>query len=165
MNKLLQMIPWQKIVDYISQWLSKPEVVDVAPQQITLKLVRKEFREDGIFSELQKLDGTLIAKIGEHSYSKLSKIPNGMYTCVKGMHRLEHMTEDFECFEITNVPDHTNILIHNGSYCQIDSSGCCLIGASTAIVNGTQIIVLSKITFAKFMEDMADIKSFILIVS
>src|SRR4051812_34647731 len=95
---------------------------------MNLKLVRKEFRQDGIFSELYDEQDNLIAHTlehayllggkgpGEEGYTYIPKIPNGTFTCQRGPHRLHGMDHDFETFEITGVEGHDNLLFHWGNY-------------------------------------------------
>lgn len=135
-----------------------------------LKLIRNEYEVDGIFGYLQDTSGKEIAVTLEHSYVAdndgfAPKVPKGEYKCVRGMHRLESMTEPFETFEITNVPGHTNILIHFGNF-NCDSAGCILIGESLAInpADKQQMITASRVTFGKFMRLQNGIDSFTLTI-
>lgn len=135
-----------------------------------LKLIRKEYRSDGIFSELiSEVDGVLIAHTLEHAYEDgqggyAPKIPMGTFTCVRGQHRLEGMTEDFTTFEITGVDGHSNLLFHSGNFNR-DSSGCLLLGAAEVTSEGgIRMVTASRATFAKFMELQADVDTFNLTV-
>ena len=100
-----------------------------------LKLIRTSSDEDGIFGVLQQPDGTNFSVTLEHAYPVVEgalthyepKIPAGIYTCKRSMHRLEGMTQDFETFQIMDVPNHTNCLFHWGNYNE-DSDGCVLLG-------------------------------------
>lgn len=118
-----------------------------------ITLTRNDFSENGIFGELKDADGNLIAVTLEHAYpqddgSFAPKIPvSGTFQCVRGMHQLEGMTAQFETFEITGIAGHVNILFHAGNYNK-DSSGCCLLGQARS----GDMIVNSKLTFAKFMQ-------------
>lgn len=89
----------------------------------------------------------------------LPTIPNGTYTCVRGKHRLEHMTEDFETFEITGVQGHSKLLFHWGNWNK-DSDGCILLGDSLA----DDMILHSKVAFAHFMALQEGLDSFVLTV-
>ncbi len=86
---------------------------------MNLKLTRNDDLIDGVFGELKSLDSKLSLLTLEHSYEKNGgwepKVPVGLYQCKRGMHRLHSMTTDFETFEITGVPGHTNILFHCGN--------------------------------------------------
>lgn len=122
-------------------------------------LSRKMFRDDGVFSVLHDRFQTL-----EHSYNLLPKIPNGTYTCVRGMHRLHGMTEDFETFEVTGVEGHSNLLFHVGNYNE-DSEGCILVGEQVGQkLNGGKMITNSKVAFKQFMGLQAGVDSFTLVV-
>jgi hypothetical protein len=131
-----------------------------------LKLTRKQFISDGVFSELSDADGNLIAHTLEHAYlqddgSYLPKIPNGTYTCVRGMHQLDGMTQPFSTFEITGVQGHTNLLFHVGNY-NSDSEGCVLLGLAVSWSGSHQIIINSKVTFTKFMQLQSGLDKFVL---
>lgn len=127
-------------------------------------LTRKEFRPDGIFSELHSEMGEELAITLEHAYPLLAafvpKLPNGTYTCRRGMHRLHGMAEDFETFEITGVPGHTGMLFHCGNK-NSDSDGCVLLGMDRE----GPMILKSRIAFAKFMELQKGVEEFQLIVT
>ena len=151
--------------------MAKPVAIPVAiqptnvaiPNMKTLHLKRLEQTANGIFSEL--LDGSHVCYTATHAYSSLPKTPNGTYKCVRGMHRLEGMDHDFETFEITGVIGHTNILFHVGNAPQKDSAGCELMGQNITTVNGVRQVVMSRITFEKFMQKMTGINEFQLVVS
>lgn len=134
---------------------------------MNLILKRNDFSENGIFGTLSNQDdGTKIASVAEHAYlqpdgSYAPKTPVGTYTCVKGKHTLEHHPVPFDAFEITNVPGHTNILLHIGNYPQIDSEGCCLLGDERI----RDMVTNSRVTFLNFMNSMATTDSFILAIS
>jgi len=136
-----------------------------------LKLIRRNYRLDGIFGELTDEDGNHICFTLEHSYADLNakeclspKLPNGTYTCQKGMHRLKGMQEDFETFEVMKVPGHWGILFHTGNYNE-DSEGCVLLGEGLGnrYKNGV-MLTNSKKAFAKFMTMLKDVDQFELVV-
>jgi len=136
-----------------------------APSERVYKLVRKEFRADGIFSELYDEKGTLIAHTLEHSYDNKPKVFNGTFKCVRGPHRLHNMTEDFITFEITGVTGHENILFHWGNFNK-DSEGCVLLGTAEATgADGAQMVTSSRPCFAKFMAGLEGVNEFSLVVS
>lgn len=129
-----------------------------------MKLVRSEYRPDGIFGQLTDAKGHPICHTLEHSYNNLPKLPPGQYICVRGMHKLHSTPDPFETFEITGVPGHGNILFHWGNYNK-DSDGCVLLGdAPVTMPNGEKMIPNSKAAFAKFMKDLTGIKEFMLTV-
>ena len=133
-----------------------------------LSLIRFEFRPDGIFSKFLNSEGNQIFVGLEHAYYNVPdnwfpKLVDGDYKCVRGMHRLEGMTQDFETFEITNVPGHTGILIHAGNF-NFDSDGCVLIGISIGQISGRQGITQSKAAFQQFMNMQLGCDEFVLSV-
>lgn len=129
---------------------------------MTLKLIRREFREDGIFSELLDENGKIIAHTLEHSYDSKPKLYDGGFVCVRGTHRLHNMVP-FETFEITGVQGHTGILFHIGNWNK-DSDGCVLVGSGIAQSSQGQMITGSIQAFSEFMELLKDQDSFDLIV-
>lgn len=139
---------------------------------MTLKLCRTSREQSGVFGTLQSDDGTFSCVTLEHAYPVFdgfaSKIPVGTYTCVKGIHRLEGITDSFETFEITSIPGHSDILYHWGNYNK-DSSGCVLLGHAVQRADNadiyTKMITNSKDTFQKFMSNLQGVDSFILVVS
>lgn len=129
-----------------------------------MNLSRNAFIEAGIFGILTDDQGNTYATL-EHAYlqpdgSYAPKTPANSYICQKGMHTLEHHPVPFEAFEITNVPGHTDILIHIGNY-NADSEGCVLIGEKRI----DDMIVNSKIAFNDFMESNKNVNSFQLTIS
>src|SRR5277367_5432365 len=125
-----------------------------------LSITRTEYRSDGIFGQLYDDQGNVIAYILEHAYPDgsggwIPKVAAGTYTCVRGNHELEGMTEPFVTFMLQGVPDFqgasvTNILLHWGNYDR-DSEGCFLLGASEVFDGTEEMVTNSKATFAKFM--------------
>lgn len=128
-----------------------------------LVLVRRDSNPNGIFSDLNDGDGKRIAETLEHAYlingTYQAKIPVGTYTCVRGAHRLEGMSQDFITFEVTGVVNHQNILFHCGNT-EKDSSGCILLGEART----GDMVTNSKITFAKFLHLQDGLDKFQLIV-
>lgn len=138
---------------------------------MNLILTRNKFRSDGVFGDLTEDNGKLVAYTLEHGYSNgnafVPKLPDGNYSCRRGAHKLEHMTSNFETFEVENVPGHTNILFHVGNYNR-DSDGCILLGTeikdSCPQANTTLMVANSKVAFASFMKLMAGVNEFSLSV-
>ncbi len=127
-----------------------------------LTLVRKEKNEFGIFGLIPELEVVTL----EHAYKALwgsciyrPKIEEGIYHCIRGLHRLARMIHDFETFEII-VPGHTDILFHVGNI-NNDSEGCVLLGTSNY---KDEEITGSKIAFDLFMRAQIGIDSFKLTV-
>lgn len=129
-----------------------------------LRLKRKDFLESGIFGELESIDGNMTLQTLEHPYEVdgtfQPKVPPGTYTCVRGLHELEHMTAPFTTYEITGVEGHTNILFHVGNT-KDDSRGCVLVGLFR---NANFSIMHSKAAFDKFLEVQNGAQSFTLVV-
>lgn len=127
---------------------------------MNLTLVRKEYSAQGVFGELRDEGGNLVAVTLEHAYDECQpKLPLGTYSCLRGSHRLDGMTRDFEAFEITGVPGHTGILFHVGNTAK-DSSGCVLLGLRRDGV----MILGSKLAFDAFMALQKGLGSFSLSV-
>ncbi len=131
---------------------------------MNLRLERRLYRADGIFSDLKDESGKVIAVTLEHSYDNKPKIPNGTFTCKRGQHRLHGMTNAFTTFEITGIAGHDNLLFHWGNYNK-DSDGCVLVGKSVAFVAGSKMITQSRITFDQLMQSELSIDSFQLTVT
>jgi hypothetical protein len=120
-------------------------------------LTRKNVDAKGAFGELKNAKLELVAYTAEHSYDVGNgnfqpKIPVGVYTCKRGMHRLHSMVTPFETFEIENVPGHTNVLLHMGNWPQIDSDGCILLGEAIVPSGKGPMVTNSKAIWAEFME-------------
>jgi hypothetical protein len=135
---------------------------------MNLKLIRNEFRQDGIFGTLETELGKQLAITLEHAYADLQgwspKLPDGDFVCVRGTHRLDHSSGPFETFQIIGVPGHTGILFHIGNF-NFDSDGCVLLGENIVQMSGARAISSSKITFQKFMDFQSDVDEFSLNVS
>lgn len=133
-----------------------------------LILTRNEYRPDGVFGQILK-DGEGFCFSLEHAYTDgaggyYPKVLPGQYTCVRGIHQLEGMTHTFETFEITNVPNHSQILFHVGNF-QGDSAGCVLLGGAKAIgPDGNKMLRNSKRIFDQFMALQTGVDSFNLTV-
>ena len=76
----------------------------------------------------------------------ISCIPSGTYTCVR-----INSPKFGVVFEVTNVPDRSHILIHNGNTVE-DCKGCLLIGK----VKGYESIASSRDALKELMETMPD---------
>ena len=128
-----------------------------------LILKRTLFNKDGILGELISDNGIFECATLEHAYPINShgfepKLPTGLYTCVRGMHRLSHMPHPFETFEIMNVPGHTGILFHPGNF-NNDSEGCVLLGEYHQ-GQGHLLILNSQKTFERFIKAQNGINEF-----
>lgn len=119
-------------------------------------LTRTDFKDTGIFGTLEG-EGLELATL-EHNYDCKPKLPDGVYTCIRGQHVLH--SGPVEAFEVQNVPGHTGILLHVGNYNQ-DSEGCVLLG----LAHVGDMITGSKSAFNEFMSKLTGIDSFTLTVS
>jgi hypothetical protein len=144
--------------------IEAPAIPQIKPEKVSFKLTRKQFRVDGVFSELSDSKGNIVAHTLEHSYGNAPKITNGVWKCVRGPHRLHNMTEDFITFEITGIAGHTDLLFHWGNYNK-DSEGCVLMGEADVMSGNIEMITNSKATFAKWMTSLDGIDEFELTVS
>ena len=126
-----------------------------------LELRRVDKRPDGIMSELY-CRGKVIANTMEHSYDGQPKLSDGVYTCVRGTHRL-HNGIPFVTFEVTGVPGHSGILFHVGNWNK-DSDGCILVGDAVVDSSQGRMITNSKVMFADLMALQAGVDSFTLTV-
>lgn len=130
-------------------------------------LTRLSYEMSGIYGLLVRQDtDQQVAVTLEHAYPEgngpityAPKIPEGIYVCQRGMHQLAGMISPFECFEITNVPGHSDILLHVGNT-NDDSSGCVLLGGSRMAT----MIVQSRVTFDRFMVLLSGVDTFNLVV-
>jgi hypothetical protein len=132
-------------------------------------LKRSAFRSDGIFSGLMDDHGNMLFQCLEHAYRQnngdwLPKIPDGVYQCIRGMHRLDGMAEDFETFEIIGILGHFGILFHVGNF-DFDSDGCILVGSEINKTPSIWTLLRSKIAFDNFMNLHANDQTFSLVVS
>lgn len=134
---------------------------------MNLRLKRTDFRKDGVFGQLFREDtGQQIAVTLEHAYrndddSYISKLPNGVYECVRGSHRLHNMRQPFITFEVEDVRGHDNILFHVGNF-NDDSEGCVLVGHGYG--GDPRMIYESRRTFSTFMNLQYGIDKFTLLV-
>ena len=117
-------------------------------------LQRTSYEPHGIFSTLSDVGVCVTHAFDDGDGNWLPVVKPGRYLCVRGMHRLHGMTEDFETFEITGVEGHTRVLFHWGNFNE-DSEGCECTGEAIAegVHNGIHehMVTNSKQTFAKFM--------------
>lgn len=131
-------------------------------------LTRTQNNPEGIFGNFTDENGNEICVTLEHAYDDgnggwTAKIPDGTYTCKRGQHQLTGMANPFETFEITNVPGHSNILIHMGNFDK-DSEGCVLVGRAIAGSGSSEMITSSVATFNAFMQLQIGVDSFTLTV-
>jgi hypothetical protein len=147
---------------------------------MNLRSKRMHFRPDGIFSGIFLDDGTLFMVTLEHAYKRsdpavagslasyperesIPKIITGSFTCRRGKHRLHGMKEDFETFEVTGIPGHSNLLFHWGNFNE-NSEGCILTGErlvdTVRNAKPTDMITNSRLAFDRFMKLQEGIDEF-----
>jgi hypothetical protein len=128
-----------------------------------ITLVRREFLPSGVFGELW-IDDKVFCYTGEHAYDLKPKVPDGEYTCKRGIHKLNDGVK-FDTFQIMKVPGHWGILFHKGNWPQKDSDGCVLIGTAIGFtINGGKMLTASKTAFGKFMQRMEGLDEFQIII-
>lgn len=132
-------------------------------------LKREAFRKDGIFSELLDDQGNQLFCTLEHAFRDedghyFPKIPDGVYECIRGQHRLEGMNENFETFEITGISGHTGLLFHIGNF-NFDSDGCVLVGSQFNKQPTVWTVINSRIAFTNFMDLQKNCDKFSLLVT
>lgn len=120
-----------------------------------LILKRVAFRKDGIFSNLLDDQGNQLFCTLEHAFENddknlVPKIPDGVFECIRGWHRLDGMVEEFETFEVTGVFGHRGLLFHVGNF-NFDSDGCILLGSQFNKTPSVWTILNSRVAFNNFM--------------
>jgi hypothetical protein len=135
------------------------------------KLIRDFFRYDGVFGHFY-FDGeeepfmvTLEHAFPQDSETYFPIIPNGIFTCRRGIHSL-HNGIPFETFEVTGIEGHSGLLFHPGNYNK-DSEGCILVGTvvTTYDSKGDKMITGSRDKFQEFMKRLDGVNEFQLKVS
>lgn len=81
---------------------------------------------------------------------KTSCIPTGTYDCIP-----HDSAAHPDTWEITNVPNRSAILIHNGNT-DVDSEGCILVGDSTGVMNGLPAVLNSVKTLDMLRDTLPD---------
>jgi len=75
-----------------------------------------------------------------------SCIPSGLYLCERVI-----SPKFGETFEITNVPNRTQILFHKGNLIN-DSHGCVILGEQFEYINGKNAVLSSGKAFSEFIQ-------------
>lgn len=124
-----------------------------------LILKRKLWLQAGIFGMLYSGDEQIAVTL-EHAFEISDAvfrpiIPQGIYACQRGSHRLNGMDQDFETFEILGIAGHSGLLFHAGNFNK-DSEGCVLLGDEMMGL----MITNSRATFAKFMALQVGVSQF-----
>lgn len=89
-----------------------------------------------------------------------SCIPAGTYTA----HRRHSPKHGYDLFELSGVPDRSNIELHIGNT-TADTEGCILLGSNLGTVNGQPGITGSAAAFRRFMERMQGVDAFALTIT
>ena len=135
---------------------------------LNLYLKNQYLQSNGIFGTLENDDKTLFFAQAQHAYPVNSdvasvstvykpKVPPGTYQALRYM----SPKHGYEVFCLQDVPGCQYIEIHPGSFPQVDSIGCILIGESRV----GDMISMSQAAFKRFMSIMTGIDSFTLTVS
>jgi hypothetical protein len=136
---------------------------------MNLNLKNTDFLESGIYGYLEGDDIFLYTL--QHSYAVIPdgssvstnyapKVSPGSYTCVRGIHQLEH-GKPFETFMIEGVEGHSGILFHPGNF-NTDSDGCVLVGLSRG--SNPDCVLNSRAAFQAFMQYLKGLDQFTLTV-
>ena len=123
-------------------------------------LTRWETGDQGTFGKLSADDVELGIYTGELPWKDnkrtVSCIPFGTYQ-TKWVEQPRHGL----CYELQNVPDRSDILIHSGNYCgdkskelKSDTEGCILLGKDLDVISGQKAVVASKKAVNRFKELM-----------
>jgi hypothetical protein len=137
---------------------------------VNLRLTRTDFREDGIFGELETEDGDYLADTLEHAYPGygpasffVPKVAIGTYECIR--HAPNRLP--YETFLLVGVPTFmghpvSGILIHRGNT-DADTEGCILLGR---IAKGERqwLVADSRATFARFMKLQENVDRFFILI-
>lgn len=112
----------------------------------TLILNRHPSEQYGTFGHLYR-NGQQIAVTCE---PVTPDVPLGTYLCQP------HNGPKFQnVWEVTNVPGHTAILIHNGNTVA-DTHGCILVGETFGRINGVDAVINSMLTLDNLREILPD---------
>lgn len=122
----------------------------------TLDLIRNSYNPVmGTFGSLEGegFSCVTVERPWAQNQHSISCIPEGTYQCIRGV-RPKHG----ECFEITNVPGRTAILIHAGNTTN-DVEGCIALGNKYGVVDSRWAVMESSMgvdaaynRFMRFME-------------
>ena len=131
-----------------------------------MKLQRLDHTAAGTYGHLLTDDEKELAHTlelhWENNERGVSCIPAGTYTCRRRFSN--HFQR--EVFEITGVPDRSDVLIHPANFVS-ELRGCVALGSSFADLNGDGVkdLASSRLTFDAFMRLMAGAQSFALTVA
>jgi len=126
---------------------------------ITFTLTRGNTIPNGILGTLSGDNGFSSVTL-ERTWNGLPKIPVGAYTCKRGTFQLDGYPAPQEYFQVMNVPNHTDILIHPANYVA-DLNGCIGVGDT----DGNNMICDSRDAFNRFMASLVSQDECTLVVS
>lgn len=122
-----------------------------------LELLRYVSTENGIIGVLKYKDYPICYTL-ERPYlnneKNISAIPDGEYACL-----LKYSPNFGNVYEVMDVPNRTDILIHVGNELN-DSSGCILVGLQQSMFNNRFLVMNSRLAFTKLMDFLNDNISF-----
>lgn len=122
-----------------------------------MKLVRKNFRENGIMGELYDEKGSLFCFTLERAYDSKPKLPDGVYRCV-----FEYSPRfNRKLWELKGVPGHEEIKFHSGNL-HTDSDGCILVGSRK--VDAESVLLESRDALEKLHRYLENLSEFYLTV-
>jgi Family of unknown function (DUF5675) len=119
-------------------------------------LNRKKKTNSYIFGELSNPDFVCLTleRPDKGNAPDVSCIPVGIYTCKR------IISPKFgETFEVTGVPNRSNIEFHSGNVVE-DSHGCIILGTYEGILHNEFAVLGSKAAFQKFMKSLEGINTF-----
>lgn len=115
-------------------------------QDATLGMVQVEDEQTGLYD---RICFTLELPWAEN-HPALSCIPEGKYDCIR------HDSPDHpNTWEVTDVPNRSEILIHNGNTAK-DTKGCILVGDSFGIIDGENAVLNSVMMLNKLRQVWPD---------
>lgn len=131
-----------------------------------MKLIRLDQNARGTYGILAEDDHKEVCHTLELPWRDnargVSCIPAGTYTCQR------RHSEHFQCevFEITGVPDRSDVLLHPANFTS-ELRGCVALGTSFADLNGdgVQDLAASRVAFKAFMELMRGVNAFVLTIA
>jgi Family of unknown function (DUF5675) len=114
-------------------------------------LQRTSQSTEGTFGTFYDPSGTILCYTAELPWDDnkpdSSCIPSGIYDVIP-----HNSPNHPDTWEIINVPDRSEILIHNGNFAGVnksDTDGCILVGSSVGFIGEQQAVLNSNITFDK----------------
>lgn len=123
-------------------------------------LERLAITKEGTFGVLKVYDpqGTMLYKCYTverpwiDNQRNISCIPKGRYKLRKTTfyRNTPDTSDDYEVYEICNVPDRSNIKIHIGNT-MLDTAGCVIVGQQLGVLG-------SRVAFNQFMSDMGGVE-------